>query len=39
MMAGAEFGIVSEDEVNALGGIEKATMNPVMGSGKYLFKE
>jgi peptide/nickel transport system substrate-binding protein len=39
MMAGAEFGIVSEDEVNALGGLEKATMNPVMGSGKYLFKE
>lgn len=39
MMAYTNFGIVSEDEVNAAGGLEAACNNPVMGSGKYKFKE
>ena len=39
MMAWPQFGIVSEDEVNALGGYEAASRNPVMGSGKYRFSE
>lgn len=39
LMTWANFGIVSEDEVNALGGLEAAAMNPVMGSGRYKFKE
>ena len=38
MMSWANFGIVSEDEVNAAGGVEAATKNPVMGAGKYIFK-
>lgn len=37
MMTMTNFGIVSEDEVNALGGVEAATKNPVMGCGKYKF--
>jgi len=39
LLAWGNFGIVSEDEVNALGGYEAADKNPVMGSGKYRFKE
>ncbi len=39
MMAWSNFGIVSEDEVNALGGPEAANTNPAFGSGKYRFKE
>lgn len=39
MLSWSNFGIVSEDEVNALGGNEAAGRNPVMGSGKYRFKE
>lgn len=39
MLTWTQFGIVSEDEVNAVGGIEAASKNPVMGSGKYKFKE
>ena len=39
MMAWSNFGIVSEDEINALGGLEEAAVNPVFGSGKYRFKE
>ena len=39
MLAWSNFGIVSEDEVEAAGGVEAAVKNPVMGSGKYLFKE
>lgn len=39
MMAWSNFGIVSEDEVNAAGGLEKIESNPVMGSGKYKFVE
>ena len=36
-MSFTNFGIVSEDEVNAAGGPEAAVTNPVMGSGKYRF--
>lgn len=39
MLAWSCFGIVSEDEVNALGGLDEAANNPVVGSGKYRFKE
>ncbi len=39
MLTWGNYGIVSEDEVNALGGLEAAAQNPVMGSGKYIFKE
>ena len=39
MLTWANFGIVSEDEINAVGGLEAASQNPVMGSGKYKFKE
>ena len=39
MLTWANYGIVSEDEINALGGLEAAAMNPVMGCGKYKFKE
>jgi len=38
MMTMTNFGIVSEDEVNAAGGLEAACKNPVMGCGKYKFK-
>ena len=38
MMTWSNFGIVSEDEINALGGPEAANTNPVFGSGKYRFK-
>jgi peptide/nickel transport system substrate-binding protein len=39
MLDWSNFGIVSEDEVNAAGGAEAAANNPVLGSGKYKFKE
>jgi len=39
MMCWSNFGIVSQDEVEALGGVEAACKNPVMGSGRYIFKE
>ena len=39
MLSWANFGIVSEDEVNAAGGVEAAAKAPLMGSGKYKFKE
>lgn len=39
MLAWGNFGIVSEDEVNALGGVEEAAKNPQMGCGRYKFKE
>ena len=39
MLAWANFGIVSEDEVNALGGVEAAAEKPYFGSGKYRFKD
>ena len=37
MLTWANFGIFSEDEVEALGGLEEASNNPVLGSGKYIF--
>ena len=39
MMSWTNFGIVSEDEIEALGGIEAAAKNPACGSGKYKFVE
>ncbi len=39
LLAWSNFGIVSEDEVNAAGGVEEAAKKPVMGCGRYLFKE
>jgi len=39
MMTMTNFGIVSEDEVEALGGLEAASTNPQLGSGKYKFVE
>jgi len=39
MLTWANFGIVSEDEVNAVGGPAEAAKNPVMGSGRYRFVE
>lgn len=37
LLAWANFGIFSEDEVNALGGVEAAVKKPVMGAGPYKF--
>ena len=39
LMGWTNFGIASEAEVEALGGLEEATKNPVIGSGRYRFKE
>ena len=39
MLSWSNFGITSEDEVNAAGGLEKVGRNPVIGSGKYKFVE
>lgn len=39
MMSWTNFGIVSEDEVNAAGGLEATATNPAIGSGPYKFKE
>ena len=39
MMAWTNFGIVTEAEVEALGGPEAAAKNPVLGCGKYKFVE
>jgi len=39
MLAWGGFGIVSKEEVEAVGGVEAAVKNPVFGSGKYKFKE
>ena len=39
MLSWANFGIVSEDEINAAGGLEGVQKNPVIGSGRYRFKE
>lgn len=38
MLTMTPFGIFSEDEVNAAGGIDKVASNPVIGCGKYKFK-
>ncbi len=39
MISMASYGIVSEDEVNAQGGLDAVQKNPIVGSGKYKFKE
>ena len=39
LLSWGNYGIVSEDEINAAGGVEAAIKNPVFGSGKYRFKE
>ncbi|MCD7868871.1 MAG: ABC transporter substrate-binding protein [Clostridiales bacterium] len=39
MLSWSNFGIVSEAEVEAAGGIEAATKSPTIGSGKYKFTE
>lgn len=39
MLSWTNFGIVSEDEVNAAGGLEATSTNPAIGSGPYKFKE
>lgn len=39
MLAEAAFGIVSEGDVEAAGGIDAAVRNPLIGTGKYKFKE
>ena len=39
MLTWTPFGIFSEEEVEACGGYEEASKNPVIGSGKYKFKE
>lgn len=39
MLAWGNFGIVSEAEVEAAGGLEAAQSNPVIGCGKYRFVE
>ncbi len=39
MLAWSNFGIVSEADVTAAGGLEAAAKNPLVGSGKYKFKE
>lgn len=39
MMSWTNFGIISEDEVNAAGGLEAVSTNPVVGCGPYVFKE
>lgn len=39
MMSWTNFGIVTEDEVNAAGGIDGVQTNPLIGCGPYKFKE
>lgn len=39
MLSWSNFGIASEDEVNAAGGIEAVGRKPVIGTGKYKFVE
>lgn len=39
MLSWHEFGIISESAVEAVGGLDAASGNPVIGSGKYIFKE
>lgn len=38
MLTMTPYGIFSEDEVNAAGGIDQVGSNPVIGCGKYKFK-
>lgn len=39
MMSWTSFGIVTEEEVNAAGGIDGVQTNPLIGCGPYKFKE
>ena len=39
MMSWSNFGIVNESGVEAAGGIEACAKNPIMGCGRYIFKE
>ncbi|MGI6057452.1 MAG: ABC transporter substrate-binding protein [Bilifractor sp.] len=39
MLSQPSFGIVTEDEINAAGGLEGVSKQPTVGSGKYKFKE
>ena len=39
MLSWTAHGIISEDEVNAAGGLDAVHTKPVIGSGKYRFKE
>ena len=39
MLTWSNYGIVAEAEIEALGGLEAASQNPIMGCGKYKFKE
>lgn len=39
MLSEVQFGIVCEADVEAAGGVEAATKNPLFGAGKYKFKE
>lgn len=39
MLSWSNFGIVTEDEITAAGGIDAVQSNPVIGSGPYKFKE
>lgn len=39
MLSWSNFGIASEEEVTAAGGLKGVMTNPVIGSGKYKFKE
>ena len=39
LIAWSNFGVFNESGIEAAGGIEAAAKNPIMGSGKYKFKE
>lgn len=39
MLSWTSFGIVTEDEVSAAGGVEAVQTNPMVGCGPYKFKE
>ena len=39
MLSWSNFGIASEAQVEAAGGPEAAAKNPVIGSGRYIFKD
>jgi peptide/nickel transport system substrate-binding protein len=39
MLSWSNFGIASEDEVNAAGGLDAIQKAPVMGCGRYIFKD
>ena len=39
MLSWTSFAVVSEDEINAVGGLEAASKSPTLGTGPYKFKE